>query len=95
MAEDLKFLRTDFMNTSMQLLNILLTLNLYIPKLKEISKKHNHYTQAKLLHHKKSYHKLKVIFPVRMSRPCENLISDLNIQNGIRKIRKIEKRSHQ
>lgn len=94
MAEDLKFLRTDFMTTSMQLLNMLLTLNLYIPKQKGISKKHIHYTQATFLHHKKkNHHKLTVIFPVRKRRPCENLMSDRNIQNGIRKISKIEKTS--
>lgn len=62
----------------MQLLNMLITLIIYIQKIIQISKKHNHYTQIAFPHQKKKKsQKLKVILLLEREDPVQNSVTDL------------------
>lgn len=61
----------------MQLLNMLLTLIIQMPKPIQISKKHNHYTQTTFLHHKKLPTNLKQFLLLERKDLVKNSIPDL------------------
>lgn len=92
----MKYLSIDFRNTSTQLSNMLLTLIIHIPIPIQISKKHNHYTQTTFRHKKINKKNPRSNFSSLKEKilwKTQHLTSDLNIQNGIRKISRNEKTS--